>query len=230
MSIFTRLSDIIKSNVNDLIDRAEDPEKMVKQIILDMQEELADATRALGKAMASERMVMKQYDDAVKQSEEWEEKAKLALKNGNSDLAKQAVEKKLKADESAVQFKAICETVSAQTETIRGQVGIIKEKLEEAKSREAMLIARSQMADTQRELAKTIGGMNSGSAFDKMAKMEDKINRKEAQAQAFSEVTGTDTAGEPDPYEKMKTEAAVEGELARLMQELDGGIDTEKQA
>lgn len=229
MSIFSRLSDIIKSNVNDLIDRAEDPEKMVKQIIIDMQEELADATHALGKAMASERIVTKQYDDAVKLSAEWEDKARLALKNGNNELAKQAVEKKLKADESAAQYKVICETVSAQTETIRGQVGIIKEKLEEAKSREAMLIARSQMADTQRELARTIGGMNSGSAFDKMAKMEDKINRKEAQAQAFSEVTGTNALTEPDPFGMMKSEEAIENELARLMGELDGGLLTEKQ-
>ena len=78
MSIFTRLSDLLKANINDLIDRAEDPEKMVKQIILDMQKELNKSTQALGKAVASEKMVEKQYNNAVATSANWEAKAKAA--------------------------------------------------------------------------------------------------------------------------------------------------------
>ena len=82
MGIFSRISDIFKSNVNDLIDRAEDPEKMVKQIIMDMDKELQKSTQALGKAVASERMAEKQLNDAVRKSADWEAKAKAALAEG----------------------------------------------------------------------------------------------------------------------------------------------------
>ena len=98
MGIFQRLSDLLKSNVNDLIDRAEDPEKMVKQIIIDMQKELSKSTQALGQAKASERIAEKQYNDAVKASQDWEQKAKAALSAGNEELAKKALANKVKAD------------------------------------------------------------------------------------------------------------------------------------
>jgi len=100
MSIFTRLSDLLKANINDLIDRAEDPEKMVKQIIVDMQKELNKSTQALGKAVASEKMVEKQYNNAVATSANWEAKAKAALASGDQELAKKALSYKVKADGS----------------------------------------------------------------------------------------------------------------------------------
>ena len=91
MGIFSRIGDVLKANINDMIDRAEDPEKMVKQIILDLQKEVSKATQALGKAMASERIAKRQYEDAVKTSSDWEMKAKAALNAGEVDLAKKAL-------------------------------------------------------------------------------------------------------------------------------------------
>ncbi|MBR3921206.1 MAG: PspA/IM30 family protein, partial [Oscillospiraceae bacterium] len=96
MSIFTRLGDLLRANINDLIDKAEDPEKMVKQIIQDMDRELVKSTQMLGKAMASERQLEKQMNDAKAKSADWENKAKLALQAGDQELAKKAVEEKLK--------------------------------------------------------------------------------------------------------------------------------------
>ncbi|MFR0950523.1 MAG: PspA/IM30 family protein [Ruminococcus callidus] len=104
MGIFSRIGDVVKSNINDLIDRAEDPEKMVKQIILDLQKEVSNATTALGKK-ASERIAKRQYDDAVKTSADWEMKAKAALNAGEVDLAKKALSNKVKADESVKQYQ-----------------------------------------------------------------------------------------------------------------------------
>lgn len=220
MGIFSRLSDLLKANVNDLIDRAEDPEKMVKQIIIDMQQELGKSTQALGKAVASERMAERQYKTALAKSTEWENKAKAALAAGNTDLAKKALANKVKVDEDVTNYKEMYETISNQTDAIREQVEVLKSKLEEAKSRQAMLIARSQMADTQKQLAKSIGGIDSSSAFDKMNKMEDKIVRKEAEAQAFSEIAGTDTDDNEDEFEKLQTDSKVDSELQRLMAEM----------
>ena len=119
MGIFQRLSDLLKSNINDLIDKAEDPEKMVKQIILDMQKELNKSTQALGKAVASERMAEKQYQNSQQISADWESKAKAALAAGNTELAKKALAKKVKADEDTASYKEMYETISKQTADIK---------------------------------------------------------------------------------------------------------------
>ncbi len=219
MAIFKRIADILKANINDLIDRAEDPEKMVKQIIVDMQKELQNATQALGKAMASERMAQKQYDTAVKAAKEWEDKAKGALAAGDQDAAKKALEKKVKYDADAAEFKEMLDTISTQTEAIRDQVELLKSKLEEAKSREAMLIARSKMADTQKSLAESLGGLDASSSMAKFDRMEEKIERKEAEADAFSQISGTTPSDEID-FDKYEKDAKVNAELERLMAEM----------
>ncbi|MBQ9110854.1 MAG: PspA/IM30 family protein [Oscillospiraceae bacterium] len=228
MGIFSRISDIFKSNVNDLIDRAEDPEKMVKQIIIDMQKELNKSTQALGKAVASERMAEKQYNDAARKSADWEAKAKAALASGNTDLAKRALQQKVKADQDTANYKEMYETISEQTDAIRAQVETLKSKLEEAKSRQAMLIARSQMADTQKNLAQSIGGIDTSSSFDKFTRMEEKVARKEAEAEAFAEIAGSNgvSSDEMETFEQLQTNAKVDSELQRLMAEMGQAAPT----
>ncbi len=220
MGIFSRISDIFKSNVNDLIDRAEDPEKMVKQIILDMDKELQKSTQALGKAVASERMAEKQLNDAVRKSADWEAKAKAALAAGNTDLAKRALSQKVKADEEVNTYREMHETISNQTDAIKEQVETLKAKMAEAKSRQAMLIARSQMADTQKSLAQSIGGVDTSSSFDKFNRMEEKVLRKEAEAEAYSEMAGASAAKDYDTFEQLQADAKVDSELQRLMAEM----------
>jgi phage shock protein A len=223
MGIFSRLSDLLKSNVNDLIDKAEDPEKMVKQIIIDMQQELNKSTQALGKAMAAERTAKNQYDNAAKKSAEWEEKAKAALTAGNEELAKKALENKVKADRDTEQYKQMYDQISAQTATVKAQVETLKSKLNEAKSREAMLIARSQMADTQKAIAKSTGGFDSSSASEKFNRMEEKISAKEAEAQAFSEIAMENNSETDDTlkqFEQLETNSQVNSELERLKAEM----------
>ncbi len=221
MGIFNRIGDIIKSNVNDLIDRAEDPEKMVKQIIIDMQKELKKSTEALGKAKTSERLAKRQYENAVKVSAEWENKAKSALKVGNTELAKTALAKKVKADEDVANYKEMYESISAQADAIASQVDAVKAKLDEAKSRQAMLIARSQMADTKKNLAQSLGGIDSSSSSEKFNRMEEKIIRKEAEADAFSDIAGTNTDNDDsDDFKKLETDSKVDAELQRLMAEM----------
>ncbi len=222
MGVFSRLSDILKSNINDLLDKAEDPEKMVKQIIIDMQKELTTATQNLGKAKASERLAQKKMDDAVKVAAGWEAKAQAALSQGNQDLAKQALAKKVRADEEVATYTEMYESISTQTDAIEDQVEVLKDKLDEAKSRQAMLIARSQMADTKKALAKSQGGFDGASALEKFDRMEEKIQRKEAEADAFAEIGGTDDEL-TESFEQIEKDAKVDAELARLMAEMNGG-------
>lgn len=220
MGVFQRLSDLLKANVNDLIDRAEDPEKMVKQIIIDMQKELSKSTQAYGKAKASERLAEKQYQAAVQTSADWESKAKAALAAGDQELAKKALAKKVKSDENVTSYKEMYETISTQTEAIGDQVEVLKAKLEEAKSRQAMLIARSKMADTQKTLAKNVGGFDASSSLEKFDRMEEKIIRKEAEADAFTEIAGAKDDTE-DEFAKIETDSKVDAELQRLMAEMN---------
>jgi phage shock protein A len=222
MGVFSRLSDILKSNINDLLDKAEDPEKMVKQIIIDMQKELTTATQNLGKAKASERLAQKKMDDAVKVAASWEAKAKAALSQGNQDLAKQALAKKVRADEEVATYTEMYESISTQTDAIEDQVEVLKAKLDEAKSRQAMLIARSQMADTKKALAKSQGGFDGASALEKFDRMEEKIQCKEAEADAFAEIGGGD-ADLIESFDQIEKDAKVDAELARLMAEMNGG-------
>ena len=222
MGIFQRLSDLLKSNINDLIDKAEDPEKMVKQIILDMQKELNKSAQALGKAVASERMAEKQYQNSQQISADWESKAKAALAAGNTELAKKALAKKVKADEDTASYKEMYETISKQTADIKEQVETLKSKLDEAKSRQAMLIARSQMADTQKNLAKSVGGFDASSSTEKFNRMEEKIIRKEAEADAFADISDSLNGVDKDNFDELQTNAKVDDELRRLMAEMNG--------
>lgn len=220
MGIFSRIGDVLKANINDMIDRAEDPEKMVKQIILDLQKEVSQATQALGKAMASERMAKRQYENAIKTSADWEAKAKAALNAGEVELAKKALSNKVKADEDVKQYGQMHEQISAQTAQVREQVEAMKAKLEEAKSRQAMLIARSQMAKTQKDLAQSVGGMDASSALDKFNRMEEKVSRQEAEAAAFADIAGTSSDSDTKTFEELEHDMHVDAELQRLMAEM----------
>lgn len=217
MAIFERISDLVKANINDLIDKAENPEKMVKQIIIDMEDQLRKSTQSLGTAMGSLNQVKKQLENAQEQSANWQGKAKTCLEQGNEDLARQALENKVKQDNMVAQYQEMVTSMETQVNEIKNQVDILKQKLEEARSKQAMLVARSQMADAKSQMAKTLGNMDSKSAFAKMDKMEKKIEQKESQADAFAEVSGVQ---ESDPFAQMDKENSINAELEKLKKEM----------
>lgn len=220
MGVFDRIGDLVRANVNDLLDRAEDPEKMVKQIIVDMEKQIQQATQSLGQAMASERQAAKQLENAKATSKDWEEKAKLALQAGNQDLARKALSSKVAADGNIQSLQASYDQISAQTAELRSRVEILKGKLDEARMRQNMLIARARMADAQQNVATTLSSTSSDSAFSKLDKMERKIEGKEAQAEAFSSMSG-DTTFAKDEFKELAQNSAVDAEMARLMAEMN---------
>jgi len=219
MAIFARLTDLLKANINDLIDRAEDPEKMVKQIIIDMEEQLQKAVQGLGTVMASQRQMAKKLAEAQSESKLWEDRAKSALKEGNEELARQAVDHKLKADSSVETYEKMNNELSSQVDILRQQVDLLKAKLNEARTRQSLLVARDKVADARQEVSKAVGDLDSSGAFAKMDKMERKIAEKEAQADAAFEISGMDAA-QKDVFTEMENKKAAEDELARLKQEL----------
>ena len=219
MAIFSRLTDLLKANINDLIDRAEDPEKMVKQIIIDMEEQLQNAVQGLGSVMATERDMLKKLKAAQDESKLWEGRAKDALKSENEELAKKAIDKKLVADTSVKQYQKMYNNISSQSEILREQVDLLKKKLNEARARQSMLIARDKVAEARQEVINAVGDLDSSGAFAKMDKMEKKIAEKEAQADASFDISGMDDE-EDDEFEEMESKQAADDEMARLKKEL----------
>jgi phage shock protein A len=223
MGIFGRISDIFKANVNDALDKMEDPEKMIKQMVIEMQEAIAKATSGLATAMAQEKKLERDYKTYLEASKNWEAKATQALQAGNEDLARQALSKKAEADQQANQYKGMYESASQTTQKLKSQVDELKVKLNEAKMKESTLIARSQAAKAQKQIAKQVGNFDASSSFAKFDKWEEKILKTESEAQAFTELAGDSSKSLNDEFKQLEKSSQVDDELAKLRAKLNSG-------
>lgn len=214
MGIFSRIADIFKANINDTLDRAEDPEKMIKLMVVEMQEALTKSTSALAQAMGNEKRLERQYQQLQSSSEDMQNKAMTALKAGNESLAKTALVKKSQVDTQLAQYKQMYESASATTAQMRAQVDKLKAKLDEARMKESTLIARSQQAKAQTQIAKSLGGFDDN-AFAKFDKFEQKVLKSEAEAQAFTELSSSNTSLD-DQFAELQQNNQVDDELAKL--------------
>ena len=191
MSIFTKLSTVIKSNINDLISRSENPEKMLNQIILDMRDQLAKAKREVAAAIADERKLLASLDAEVKQMRQWEHRALLAVKEGRDDLAKQALVRQQEHKERASTFDETWRAQAAETEKLKGSLRQLNDKIEEAKRKRNLLVAKQRRAQAQRRIHETMSGLSNTtntSAFDAFQRMADKIDEQERESLAHQEV------------------------------------------
>ncbi len=188
MSIFTKLSTVIKSNINDLISRSENPEKMLNQIILDMRGQLAKAKREVAAAIADERKLRASLDAEDKEMRRWEHNAVLAVKEGRDDLAKQALVRQQEHKERASTFDETWRTQAAEMEKLKGSLRQLNDKIEEAKRKRNLLVAKQRRAQAQRRIHETMSGLSNTSAFDAFERMADKIDEQERESLAHQEV------------------------------------------
>ena len=191
MSIFTKLSTVIKSNINDLISRSENPEKMLNQIILDMRDQLAKAKREVAVAIADERKLRASLDAEAKEMRQWEHRAVLAVKEGRDDLAKQALVRQQEHKERASTLDETWRTQAAEMEKLKGSLRQLNDKIEEAKRKRNLLVAKQRRAQAQRRIHETMSGLSNTtntSAFDAFQRMADKIDEQERESLAHQEV------------------------------------------
>ena len=188
MSIFSKLSTVIKSNINDLISRAENPEKMLNQIILDMRDQLAKAKREVAAAIADERKLRASLDAEVKQMRQWEHRAMLAVKEDRDDLAKQALLRQQEHAERAGTLDGTWKAQAAETEKLKGSLRQLNDKIEEAKRKRNLLVAKQRRAQAQRRIHETMSGLSNTSAFEAFNRMADKIEEQERESLAHQEV------------------------------------------
>jgi phage shock protein A len=224
MGIFQKLSTVIKSNINDLISRAENPEKMLNQIILDMRDQLAKAKREVASAIADERKLKSQLDAEVKQARDWQHRAMLAVKEDRDDLAKQALLRQKEHSERAQVLQQTWEAQAAETEKLKGSLRQLNDKIEEAKRKRNLLIAKQKRAQAQRRIHETMSGLSDTSAFEAFNRMADKIEEEERKSVAQAEVTEA-LQGDTLETEFLRLEAGpggadVEDQLLALKQEM----------
>lgn len=190
MGIFSRLGTLIKSNINDLITKAEDPEKMLGQVLLEMQQQLVEAKKAVAIAIADEKKLQKQYTSETEKSKEWERKAMVAVRAGDDTLARQALGRKQEHDTIATQFQQQWVTQKQAVEKLKEALRLLNNKIEEAKRKKNILIARKKRAEAQQQIANTMQGLGDTSAFDTFDRMAERIQLMEAEAEAGAELAG----------------------------------------
>ncbi len=190
MGIFARLGTLIKSNINDLISRAEDPEKMLNQVLLDMQQQLVEAKKSVAVAIADEKKLQKQHLSEVDKAKEWERKAMVAVRAGDDDLARQALVRKQEHENIASQYQQQWVLQKQAVEKLKDALRLLGNKIEEAKRKKNILIARKKRAEAQAQIAATMQGLGDTSAFDTFDRMADRINMLEAEAEAGAELAG----------------------------------------
>jgi phage shock protein A len=196
MGIFTKLSTLIRSNLNDLIARAEDPEKMLNQVILDMRDQLTKAKQEVAVAIADERRLKAQVEDEFKQSQEWERRAMLAVRQGRDDLARQALQRQQEHGERAQTMHETWQRQAQETEKLKDALRQLNTKIEEARRKKNLLIAQQKRAQAQKRIHETMSGLSDKSAFDAFDRMAERIGENERRALAAAEVA-EDLSGDP---------------------------------
>ena len=152
MGIFSRMVTLIKSNINDLIDKAEDPEKMLNQLILEMQEQYTEAKKQIAQAIADEKKLERQYNEQLKLQEEWEQKAELAVSQQNDELALKAIKRKNEHQKLAEDYKMHLDKQREVTEKLKNSLVELNNKIEEAKRKRELLLARAKRAKLKNQL------------------------------------------------------------------------------
>ncbi len=188
MTIFNRIGTVVKSNVNSMISEAEDPEKMLNQALIDMQQQLVESKKQVALSIADEKRLAKQLEREKEQAAEWERKAMLAIKAGNDELAKEALQRKQEHDKLTAGFQEQWQGQKNAVDQLKASLKNLNGKIEDAKRKKNLLIARAKRAEAQRTIANTMSGMQENSAFGSMERMEEKIDKMEAEASATYEI------------------------------------------
>jgi phage shock protein A len=222
MGLLDRVSTLIRANINDLISRAEDPEKVIRQLLLDMNNQLIQVKTQVAAAIADQKKLEKRYLENQAKAEEYQRKAELAVDKGNDELAREALTRKRTYQETADGFKQQWTEQSAQVEQLKEALAQLESKITEAQTKKDLLIARSRRAKTETSIRKTLSGMDTGGALAEFERMEEKVEEQEAQAAAYADLD-QDTLD--TKFRQLEQEDEVGKELAALKARKSGDTD-----
>ncbi|MCP3773696.1 PspA/IM30 family protein [Paenibacillus sp. MZ04-78.2] len=219
MGIFKRLRDMTMASINDLLDKAEDPVKMLNQFLRDMEEDILEAESAVAKQIAIEKKFKQQYEEAQEMVQKREEQALKALESGNEDLARRALQDKkehqLRFDEMKQQY----DTAKANADRLRNQLSEMKDEFSKMKNKKDILVARAEAAKAQKQINQAMNGFGTDNAAKGFDRMSQKVMELEAQAEASNELRSKDKSLD-DEFEALNKNTGVDDELAALRAKL----------
>jgi len=237
MGLFDRISRVVRANVNDLVSKAEDPEKILEQTLVDMQQDLIKLRQAVAGAIATQKRTEQQYNVNQSEAGKWQQRAQLALTKGDENLAREALQRKKTYQNTAESLKQQLDSQKAQVEDLKKSLLGLESKISEAKTKKDMLKARAQAAKANEQLQKTIGNINTNSSMAAFERMEDKVLQLEARSQAAQELGGysmeqqfaaLEASSVDDELEAMKRQMLESSSKAAALPEGETGKDRTK--
>ncbi len=225
MGLFDRIWRVIRANLNSLVSQAEDPEKILEQTVMDMQEDLIQLRQAVAQAIATQKRTERQYSQALTTSNDWYKKAQLALEKGDEELARQALTRRKSYQETATAMKAQLDQQEGVVSQLKQNMMKLESKISEAKTKKDLYIARARSAKASQQINDMLGQVGTGSAMAAFDRMEEKVLQMEAQAEAVAEL-GVDDLEKR--FEQLGKADDIDAELAAMksQQGLPGGSGT----
>lgn len=219
MGLFDRLNRVVRANVNDLISKAEDPDKVLEQTVIDMQQDLVQLRQAVAKAIAAQKRTEQQYNNNQSEANKWQQRAQLALSKGDENLAREALTRKKNYSETAATLKQQLDQQSTQVSSLKRNLIALESKISEAKTKKDMLKARANAAKANQQLQNTISGIDTSSSMAAFERMEGKVLEMEAVSEAAGELGGS---GIEEQFKALEAGSDVDDELAQMKAQLSG--------
>lgn len=217
MSILDRMSMVIKSNLNYLINKSEDPEKMLDQILIQMRQQLIEAKREVAVAIADEKRLGTQLEAELEQVREWERRATIAVQKGEDDLAREALRRRASHEQIVLGYKQHWEAQMNSTDNLKNALRALSQKIEEAARKKNLLIARQKRAQAQKHIHEVMTGLSDTSAFESFDRMATRVEQLEAQADAAVEISQELTGDTMEQrFRALESSSDVEQELSAL--------------
>jgi phage shock protein A len=191
MGLIERAIRVIRSNISSLIDKAEDPEKVLEQTIMDMQEDLIQLRQGVAQAIATQKRTERQYSQSQSTANEWYRRAELALQKGDESLAREALTRRKSYQQTADDLKAQIDQQTEIVNKLKQNMRALESKIAEAKSKKDLYIARARSAKASEKINEMLGSVGTGSSMAAFERMEEKVMELEARSEAIAEL-GTD--------------------------------------
>lgn len=223
MGIFSRITDIVNSNILHMIEKSEDPQKMVRLMIQEMEDTLVEVKSSAAKIIADQRQMERELEHIDEDSKNWQEKAELAISKGRDDLAKGALVEKNKLEERKNQVMKRKDFTDKSLKQFRDDIAALETKLEDAKDRQKQIINRKRTVHGQNQILDTLNQVKSNSAFDKFERFERDLDRLEGKTEAMR--MGTQKASLQEELSKLQSDSKIEDELAALKERMKSPKD-----
>lgn len=217
MGIFSRFADIVNANINSLLDKAEDPEKMVRLIIQEMEDTLVEVRSSSARTIADKKDVVRRMDRLVAEADDWQAKAELALSKDREDLARQALVEKQKCIESADVMKQELTQLDDQVARLQDEITQLQSKLEDAKARQKTILMRGKTASSRLDVKTKLNSGKINDALSRFEAYERKIDNLEAEVESY-ELGNKSLA---DEFADLEASEKVDSELEALKAKLN---------